>query len=57
MWGAAMDVVGWLRSLALGEYEAHFRDNKIDAALLPRLTADDLKNIGISALGDFRPWV
>ena len=47
-----MDAGGWLRSLGLGQYEANFRDNKIDADLLPRLTGDDLKDIGISALGD-----
>jgi class 3 adenylate cyclase len=47
-----MDVGGWLRGLGLGQYEANFRDNKIDADMLPRLTADDLKDIGVSALGD-----
>ena len=47
-----MDVGGWLRGLGLGQYEANFRDNKIDADLLPRLTNDDLKDIGVSALGD-----
>jgi class 3 adenylate cyclase/predicted ATPase len=52
MWGAAMDVGGWLRGLGLEQYEAKFRDNKIDAELLPRLTGDDLKEIGVSALGD-----
>src|SRR5215471_4593384 len=52
MWGAAMDVVGWLRGLGLGQYEEKFRDNKIDADLLPRLTGDDLKEIGVSAFGD-----
>src|SRR5271166_3027852 len=52
MWGAAMDVGGWLRGLGLGQYEANFRDNKIDADMLPRLTGDDLKDIGVSALGD-----
>jgi class 3 adenylate cyclase len=52
MWSAAMDVAGWLRGLGLGQYEANFRDNKIDADLLPRLTGDDLKDIGVSALGD-----
>jgi hypothetical protein len=49
-----MDVGGWLRGLGLGQYEANFRDNKIDADLLPRLTNDDLKDIGVSALGDRR---
>src|SRR5271167_48759 len=49
-----MDVGGWLRSLRLGQYEANFRDNKIDADVLPQLTADDLKDIGVSAVGDRR---
>ncbi|MGO9422085.1 AAA family ATPase, partial [Roseiarcus sp.] len=49
-----MDVDGWLRSLGLGQYEANFRDNKIDADVLPQLTADDLKDIGVSAVGDRR---
>ena len=47
-----MDVAGWLRGLGLGQYETNFRDNKINADLLPRLTNDDLKDIGVSALGD-----
>jgi len=49
-----MDVGGWLRGLGLGQYEANFRDNKIDADVLPRLTADDLKDVGVSAVGDRR---
>ena len=47
-----MDVAGWLRGLGLGHYEANFRDNKIDADVLPKLTADDLKDVGVSAVGD-----
>ena len=47
-----MDVGGWLSGLGLGQYETNFRDNKINADLLPRLTNDDLKDIGVSALGD-----
>ena len=54
MWGAAMDVGGWLRGLGLGQYEEKFRDNKIDADVLPRLTADDLKDMGVSVVGDRR---
>src|SRR5580700_11150852 len=49
-----MDVGGWLRGLGLGQYEEKFRDNRIDADLLPRLTADDLKDIGVSVVGDRR---
>jgi class 3 adenylate cyclase len=54
MWSAAMDVGVWLRSLGLAQYEEKFRDNKIDADVLPELTADDLKDIGVSAVGDRR---
>ena len=49
-----MDVRGWLRSLGLDQYEANFQDNKIDADVLPHLTADDLKDIGVSTVGDRR---
>ncbi len=49
-----MDVEGWLRGLGLGRYEEKFRENNIDAEVLPQLTADDLKDIGISAVGDRR---
>ncbi len=54
MWSAAMDVGGWLRGLGLDQYEANFRDDEIDADVLPQLTADDLKEIGVSAVGDRR---
>jgi class 3 adenylate cyclase len=54
MWSAAMDVGAWLRSLGLGQYERSFRDNKIDADVLPQLTADDLKDMGVTAIGDRR---
>ncbi len=47
-----MDIVVWLRSLGLEEYEAPFRKNKIDDAVLPKLTAEDLKELGVAALGD-----
>ena len=47
-----MDVGVWLRSVGLGQYDEKFRDNKIDRDVLSRLTADDLKDIGVSAVGD-----
>ena len=37
-----------------GKYEESFRANAIDADLLPRLTVDDLKDIGVSVVGDRR---
>ena len=49
-----MDIVVWLRSLGLEEYEKVFRENKVDAAVLPKLTADDLKDLGVAAVGDRR---
>src|SRR6201993_262644 len=49
-----MDVVVWLRSLGLEEYERAFRDNKINERVLPSLTAEDLKELGVTALGDRR---
>ena len=52
--GPVMDVVVWLRSLGLGKYEAAFRENEIDETVLPTLTADDLKDLGVAALGHRR---
>ena len=49
-----MDIVVWLRSLGLGKYEAVFRENEIDERSLPNLTADDLKELGVAALGHRR---
>ena len=49
-----MDLVVWLRSLGLGKYEAAFRENEIDETVLPNLTAEDLKELGVSALGHRR---
>jgi class 3 adenylate cyclase/predicted ATPase len=49
-----MDVVVWLRSLGLEEYEAAFRDNKINERVLPSLTVEDLKELGVTALGHRR---
>jgi class 3 adenylate cyclase len=49
-----MDVGAWLRNLGLGQYEAAFRDNSVDADLLPRLTAEDLKDLGITSVGHRR---
>ena len=45
---------GWLRELGLGQYEAAFRDNGVDASVLPELTAEDLKEMGVAAVGHRR---
>ena len=52
--GRLMDVVVWLRSLGLEEYEAAFRDNKINERVLPNLTQEDLKEIGVGPVGHRR---
>ena len=49
-----MNIVVWLRSLGLGQYEAAFRDNEIDETVLPNLTAEDLKDLGVSVVGHRR---
>src|ERR1700746_1080883 len=52
--GAVMDIVVGLRSLGLEEYEAAFRDNKINERVLPNLTQEDLKEIGVGTVGHRR---
>ena len=49
-----MDIVVWLRGLGLGKYEAAFRANEINERVLPSLTAEDLKELGVTALGHRR---
>jgi class 3 adenylate cyclase len=49
-----VDVGAWLRGLGLGQYEGAFRDNDVDARVLPGLTADDLREIGVASVGHRR---
>ncbi|MBV8921092.1 adenylate/guanylate cyclase domain-containing protein [Bradyrhizobium sp.] len=49
-----MNIADWLRDLGLQSYEAAFRDNGIDLDVLPRLTVDDLREIGVRAVGHRR---
>jgi class 3 adenylate cyclase len=49
-----VDIAGWLRGLGLERYEQAFRDNAIDDTILPKLTADDLKDIGVTVVGHRR---
>src|SRR6476661_160946 len=46
-----MDVMVWLRSLGLGKYEAAFRENDIDETVLPGLTHETLKELGVASIG------
>ena len=49
-----MDIGGWLRSLGLEQYEAAFRENAINEKVLPNLTAEDLKDMGVGIVGHRR---
>ncbi|MCA1438644.1 AAA family ATPase [Ensifer sp. IC4062] len=45
-----MNVAMWLESLGLAQYAAAFESNAIDAEVLAKLTAEDLKEIGVAPL-------
>ncbi|MCP4318545.1 MAG: AAA family ATPase [Hyphomicrobiales bacterium] len=47
-----MDVGAWLSGLGLKKYAEAFADNGVDATLLPELTNDDLKDLGVVRLAD-----
>src|SRR6185312_6836973 len=49
-----MDIGEWLRNIDLGQYEAAFRDNEIDGEIVRSLTADDLKDLGVTLVGHRR---
>jgi hypothetical protein len=49
-----VDIAAWLHSLGMQQYEAAFRDNAVDAAILPELTVDDLKDLGVTLVGHRR---
>jgi class 3 adenylate cyclase/pimeloyl-ACP methyl ester carboxylesterase len=46
-----VDVGAWLRGLGLERYEQALRDNDVDGEILSKLTADDLKELGVASLG------
>jgi class 3 adenylate cyclase len=46
-----MDIGGWLQSLSLERYEVAFRENAIDESVLPGLTHETLKELGVTAVG------
>src|SRR5580704_10922650 len=50
----SIDITGWLRELGLEQYASAFRDNAIDARILPSLTVEDLKDLGVTSVGHRR---
>ena len=49
-----MDIEAWLQGLGLERYLPAFRRNEIDWDVLPNLTSEDLKEIGVAAIGHRR---
>lgn len=47
-----MDIRVWLDGLGLAEFADSFAENGVDGALLPELSNDDLKDLGIARLAD-----
>src|SRR5262249_21518026 len=51
---AKMDVAAWLEDLGLAQYQEAFARNAVDAEIVVELTADDLKDLGVEAVGHRR---
>jgi len=49
-----VDIAAWLHSLGMQQYEGAFRANAIDWEVLPKLTSEDLREIGVVAIGHRR---
>ena len=49
-----MDIATWLQDLGLERYVPAFHDNEIDWEVLPKLTSEDLREIGVAAIGHRR---
>src|ERR1700746_1110476 len=53
--GPAMQpIADWLRKLGLGQYTQCFAENDINFSILPDLTDQDLKDLGVASLGHRR---
>ena len=48
--GDVMNLAGWLQSLGLERYAAVFHENEIDETVLPTLTTEDLKDLGVKSV-------
>ena len=47
-------VADWLARLGLGQYARQFAENDINIGILPHLTDQDLKDLGITSVGHRR---
>ena len=48
------EIADWLQKLGLGQYAQRFAENDISFAVLPDLTDQDLKELGVASLGHRR---
>src|SRR5436190_12344576 len=48
------EITNWLRGLGLEQYAPAFHDNAIDGEVLRELTADDLRDLGVTLVGHRR---
>ncbi|GJM95683.1 hypothetical protein PR202_ga12454 [Eleusine coracana subsp. coracana] len=49
--GEVVDVAEWLWGMGMGRYVPAFEAHEVDAEVLPCLTMDDLRDMGIGAVG------
>src|SRR6516162_7777463 len=47
-WAAMQQIADWLKELGMSEYAEKFAENDIDVAILPDLTDQHLKDLGVS---------
>jgi hypothetical protein len=47
-------IADWLEKLGLGQYAQRFAENDINVGILPHLTDQDLKELGVVSLGHRR---
>ncbi len=50
----AIDLDDWLRALGMERYVTAFHDHDVDGSLLPTITAEDLRDMGIASVGHRR---
>ncbi|WBL32038.1 AAA family ATPase [Sinirhodobacter sp. HNIBRBA609] len=48
------DIEEWLTTLGLAQYTEAFRANDVDCSVLPQLTTEDLREIGVTSVGHRR---
>jgi predicted ATPase/class 3 adenylate cyclase len=46
--GAMRQIADWLKNLGMSEYAQRFAENDVDTSVLPELTDQDLKDLGVS---------